>query len=124
MTINGAELQKLRLSRGFSQSQLAKKCNISLSALRKYEYGERNPKPVVIDRIIRELGVSGYKIVGITNADRIRSMTNWELAEFIYNVSNGATKISTCKEECAKCEYADDYCIYQIGEWLISESDK
>ena len=124
MTINGAELQKLRLSRGFSQSQLAKKCNISLSALRKYEYGERNPKPVVIDRIIRELGVSGYKIVGITNADRIRSMTNWELAEFIYNVSNRANKISTREEECAKCEYADDYCIYQIGEWLISESDK
>ena len=60
----------------------------------------------------------------MTNADRIRSMTNWELAEFIYNVSNGATKISTCEEECAKCEYADDYCIYQIGEWLISESYK
>ena len=29
----------------------------------------------------------------MTNADRIRKMTNWELAEFIYNVSNGATKI-------------------------------
>lgn len=50
MKINGAELQKLRLSKGFSQSQLAKKCNISLSALRKYEHGERNPKPVVIDK--------------------------------------------------------------------------
>ena len=37
------------------------------------------------------------------------------------NVSNGATKISTCEEECANCEYSDDYCIYQIGEWLISE---
>ena len=58
------------------------------------------------------------------NADRIRSMTNWELSEFIYNVSNGATKISTCEEECAECKYSDDYCIYQIGEWLISESDK
>ena len=60
----------------------------------------------------------------MTNADRIRKMTNWELAEFIYNVSNGATKISTCEEECAKCEYSDGYCTYQIGEWLISESDK
>lgn len=124
MKINGAELQKLRLSKGFSQSQLAKKCNISLSALRKYEHGERNPKPVVIDRIIHELGVPGYRVIGITNADKIRNMSNWELAEFIFNVSNGATKISTCKEECAKCEYTDDYCIYQIGEWLISESDK
>ena len=124
MKINGAELQKLRLSRGFSQSQLAKKCNISLSALRKYEYGERNPKPVVIDRIIRELGVSGYKIVGITNADRIRAMSNWELAEFIYNVSNNLVKISTCEEDCELCKSSESNCIYQIGEWLISESDK
>ena len=30
----------------------------------------------------------------MTNADRIRAMTNWELAEFIYNVSNGATKLA------------------------------
>ena len=40
----------------------------------------------------------------MTNADKIRNMSNWELAEFIYNVSNGATKISTCEEECAECE--------------------
>ena len=37
----------------------------------------------------------------MTNADKIRNMSNWELAEFIYNVSNGATKISTCEEKCA-----------------------
>ena len=60
----------------------------------------------------------------MTNAERIRSMTNWELAEFIYNVSNGATKISTCEGKCAECEYSDSYCTYQIGEWLNSESDK
>lgn len=57
----------------------------------------------------------------MTNADRIRNMSNWELATFIYNVSNGETKIRTCGEKCANCEYSDGYCIYQIGEWLISE---
>ena len=57
----------------------------------------------------------------MTNADRIRAMSNWELAEFIYNVSTGTTKISTCEEERAKCEYSDGYCTYMIGEWLISE---
>ena len=114
----------MRLSRGFSQSQLAKKCNISLSALRKYEYGKRNPKPVVIDRIIRELGVSGYKVIGVTNADKIRNMTNWELAEFIYNVSNNLVKISTCEEDCELCKSSESNCKYMIGEWLISESDK
>ena len=51
----------------------------------------------------------------MTNADRIRSMTNSELAEFIYNVSNGATKISTCEKKCAECEHSGEYCTYQIG---------
>lgn len=59
----------------------------------------------------------------MTNTDRIRNMTNWELAEFIYNVSNGATKISTCEEKCAMCEHSDNYCTYQIGEWLIEVSN-
>ena len=59
----------------------------------------------------------------MTNADRIRNMTNSELAEFIYNVSNGATKIITCDKECAECKYSDDYCTYQIGEWLIEVSN-
>ena len=57
----------------------------------------------------------------MTNADRIRAMSNWELAEFIYNVSNGATKNSTCEEKCAECEYSESYCTYKIGEWLTSE---
>lgn len=54
----------------------------------------------------------------MTNAERIKNMSNWELAEFIYNVSNGATEISVCKEECAKCEFSDGYCISEIEEWL------
>lgn len=57
----------------------------------------------------------------MTNADKIRNMSNWELAKFIYEVSNGATQISTCEEECAKCKYSEGYCICQIGEWLIDE---
>lgn len=60
----------------------------------------------------------------MTNADRIRNMSNWELAEFIYNVSNNSVKISTCEEDCELCKSSESYCIYQIGEWLISESDK
>ena len=59
----------------------------------------------------------------MTNADRMRNMSNYELAEFIYNVSNGATKISTCEEKCAECKYSDDYCTYQIGKWLIEVSN-
>ena len=60
----------------------------------------------------------------MTNADKIQNMTDWELAEFIWKVSNGQAEITTCKKDCEECEYSNDYCIYQIGEWLISESDK
>ena len=57
----------------------------------------------------------------MTNEEKIRNMSRWELAEFIYNVSNGATEISTCKDECAECGYSDGYCTYQIAEWLMKE---
>ena len=57
----------------------------------------------------------------MTNADKIRNMSNWELAEFIYNVSNGATKISTCEEDCELCKSSESYCTYRIGEQLISD---
>ena len=70
----------------------------------------------------KEVLSCGKRSDDMTNADKIRAMSNQEIAEFIYNVSNGATKISTCEEKCASCEYSDDYCIYMIGEWLISES--
>lgn len=54
----------------------------------------------------------------MTNAEHIQMLSKWDLAEFIYNVSNGATKISNCNEECAKCDYSDSYCTFQIAEWL------
>lgn len=57
----------------------------------------------------------------MTNADHIRAMSDEELAEFIYNVSNGVTKISTCEEDCELCKNSESYCTYQIGEWLQSE---
>ena len=57
----------------------------------------------------------------MTNADKIKAMSIWELAKFIYDVSNEDTQITNCKEECKKCKYSDVYYIFQIGEWLISE---
>ena len=83
-----------------------------------------NPQYAKLNKQLEEEKADKLLRCKMTNADRIRAMSNWELAEFIYNVSNGVTKISTCEEKCTECEYSDGYCIYQIGEWLISESDK
>ena len=60
----------------------------------------------------------------MTNAEHIKNMTTWELAEFIYNVSNNAIKISKCENECAKCDYTDSYCISEIGEYLLEQKGK
>ena len=59
----------------------------------------------------------------MTNGEKIRKMSDWDLAEFIYDVSNGAMKITTCEEECKDCEYSDSYCIFRIGEWLSERAD-
>lgn len=55
------------------------------------------------------------------NIDKIKTMKAWELAEFLYEVSNGATKFTTCEDKCLKCDKTDGWCISNIAEWLISE---
>ena len=51
-----------------------------------------------------------------TNADRIRNVSDEELAETIHSISCNATEISTCKEECLKGEQPDSYCVRNIME--------
>lgn len=58
----------------------------------------------------------------MNNAEKIKNMSTWELAEFIYDVSCNATKISTCENECAKCECSDSYCVSNIAEYLLQEA--
>lgn len=57
----------------------------------------------------------------MTREEKIRTLSRWELAEFIYDVSNNSIKITTCNNECAKCESTDSWCISNIAEWLMSE---
>ena len=59
----------------------------------------------------------------MTNEERIKSMSRWELAEFIYKVSCGATKITDCTGECLLCEMSDSWCVSGIGEWLMKEGE-
>lgn len=71
----------------------------------------------------REVAEQLKKRTAMTNAEKIQKMTTWELAEFIYDVSNHATPITTCNNECEKCECTDAYCINGIGEWLNSTTN-
>lgn len=59
----------------------------------------------------------------MVNHERIRGMSVWELATFIHNVSCNTEKITTCEDECEKCECTDEYCISGIAEWLLEEGE-
>lgn len=57
----------------------------------------------------------------MSNGDYIRQMDNWHLAEFIKSIADNEATITTCQDECAECDYSNDYCTFQIGEWLLQE---
>ncbi len=59
-----------------------------------------------------------------SNADRIRNMTNWELAEFIHNVSNGETEISTCEELMARTEKRCRSIYTRLGKRLLKSGQR
>lgn len=55
--IDGAKLKTLRESKGFSQRELADKCNLDHSTIGKYELGKNTQRCVNIIRVAEELGV-------------------------------------------------------------------
>ena len=60
----------------------------------------------------------------MTNADRIRNMTDSQLAEFLYEVWCNTTQINYCAEDCENCKFTGYYCIDDILLYLTSEVDE
>lgn len=60
----------------------------------------------------------------MNNFSIIKKMNEFELADFIYDVSEGYTRISTCKDNCDSCKKSEEKCIGLIKEWLEQDSDK
>lgn len=59
----------------------------------------------------------------ITNADKIRAMSDEELAEYIFGVSIGNAPCVLCSEECDFCELSDEQCKEKTLNWLQSEAE-
>lgn len=57
----------------------------------------------------------------LTNYEKIKNMSKWELAEFIFAVSNSETRITVCERKCEECDFSASYCVSEIGEWLLEE---
>ena len=58
-----------------------------------------------------------------TNADKIRAMSDEELAEYIFGVSIGNAPCVLCSEECDFCELSDEQCKEKTLKWLQSEAE-
>jgi hypothetical protein len=58
-----------------------------------------------------------------TNADRIRNMSDEELAKYIYDVSEHCADCVVCGDDCDSCDGTEDICVPKIVEWLKTESE-
>lgn len=63
-------IKKYRKERGITQEELCEAAGISISTLKKYETGVRNPKLDQIRKIAEALGVSDKVFMPITVKDR------------------------------------------------------
>ena len=59
----------------------------------------------------------------MTEFQKINGMSVEELAEFLYDVSEGTAKFVSCDNECDSCSGAEEICVPRIIEFLKSEVD-
>ena len=59
--------------------------------------------------------------IAITNADRIRSFSDEELADYIFGVSVHEKPCVLCSDDCDFCELTDEECKNRTLKWLQSE---
>lgn len=85
-----SRLEQVRKEKGLTRTKLASKVGVTKSAMSCYIIRKRIPRGDILVSIARALDVSIDYLVGIsnvkkrqTNADRIRNMSDEELAEFL-----------------------------------------
>ena len=59
-----------------------------------------------------------------TNAERIRSMSDEELADYIFGVSVHEKPCVLCSDDCDFCELTDEECKNRTLKWLQSEAEE
>ena len=85
-----SRLDQARKEKGLTQRELANRVGVTEVSMSRYVNGARVPKGPIVVNIAKALGVSVDYLVGTssvkkrqTNADRIRNMSDEELAELI-----------------------------------------
>lgn len=65
MSVLSERLKELRLANQKKQDELAELLDLSYSAYKRYEYGEREPTASTIVRMARYFGVSSDYLLGL-----------------------------------------------------------
>lgn len=125
-----SRLDQARKEKGLTQRELANRVGVTEVSMSRYVNGARVPKGPIVVNIAKALGVSVDYLVGTssvkkrqTNSDRIRNMSDEELAELITGSLNF---------DCA--DYCDSFtqgCAFNCGKkereialkWLQSEAE-
>lgn len=129
-----SRLGKMIKEKGLTQRELASKVGVTEVSMSRYIKGERVPSGPIVVNIAKELGISVDYLVGTssvkkrqTNADRIRNMSDDELAEWIYNIFEfekdeepykSIYNLDTEQEEKIHDSYGD------LLKWLQSEAEQ
>ena len=124
-----SRLDQARKEKGLTQRELANRVGVTEVSMSRYVNGARVPKGPIVVNIAKALGVSVDYLVGTssvkrrqTNADRIRNMSDEELAELITGSLNF---------DCANyCDSFTQGCAFNCGKkdrekvlkWLQSEA--
>ena len=90
-----SQLDQARKEKGLTQRELANRVGVTEVSMSRYINGTRVPSGPIVVNIAKALGISVDYLVGTsnvkkrqTNADRIRNMSDEELAEFLCKVKS------------------------------------
>ncbi len=119
----GENIKQARRKKGYTQKQLAEKCNMYESQIRKYELGSANPKIETLQKIANALDINVLVLLGkisIRFSDDIRNDISLESAfATIFKEIYGKIDIGQQIDEKGK------YFYYTLGEgdeiYTISE---
>ena len=117
-----SRLEEMRKEKGFTQRELASKVGVNEGSMSRYIKGERVPTVTTIVSIAQVLGASVDYLVGTSNvkkrqnnADRIRNMSDEELAQFLCKVKSDY--------QWMEHEFPSEEEHSEWEEWLQSEAE-
>ena len=93
----GYNIRNIRKRLGYTQKQLAEKCNMYESQIRKYETGKANPKLTTLKKIADALGCSVVNLIGVEMD--LSDVQNKFLEIFDENFRKEAIKATTFYEK-------------------------